>query len=188
MTVFISSSVNIVLVNGIGVTINTPAVANYTTDDVFNPLNPNQTLTQMLNAINSSKLVSSTSVDCTIVANTVPLYVIPTTKKLYITGIYFGLTNISGSGSVPAISVGFTPSTYRDIIDGQTNSTMFVSPVTISTVGQILPVTNFPTVAGASGVDYAFISGGNQLTAYVTSASTYSTYKVQCNVFGFLTS
>src|SRR5258708_2140148 len=133
MTVFVNSSVPVTLQSGIGVTINLPVVPSYTTDDIANVANPAQNLTDMIAAINASQLVGSATIDCTAIANW-NIYTVPTGKKLYITSVYFALVGVSGSGSKPALSLGFTGS-FQDIIDGITHSTMFTSPVAIATVG-----------------------------------------------------
>jgi hypothetical protein len=187
MTVSITSSVRIALVNGVGVTINTPAVPNYTTDDIYNASNPAQTLTQQLNAISGSTLLSTVSIDCTMNALVLPMFTVPAGEKLYVTAIYFALTAIGGSGSQPSLNVGISGN-YQEIIDGITNATLFTTPVAISTVGQLVKVTNFPTVSGGSGVDYAAIPSGTAVKVKVTTASTDSTYTVNAFLFGFLSS
>ena len=76
MAVTITSSLRVALVSGTNVTFSAPVVPEVTTDDIFNPNNPTQTLTDMLLGISSAKLLSTTTVDATVVGNHT-LYTVP---------------------------------------------------------------------------------------------------------------
>ncbi len=121
MAVTISSSLPVALVAGTGVTFDAPLVQLISTDDVYDPTNPAQTLTDLLNAISSEKLIGSATVDGTTVGNTV-LFTAATGEKFIPTSLLFALTAISGSGNGPSINVGFTGVNYNDYLDSTRNT------------------------------------------------------------------
>jgi hypothetical protein len=108
-------------VAGTGVSIEAPVVPAITTDDIYNPDAPTQTLTEMLAGISSAKMVGSAVVDATTVGN-IPLFTVPIGKIFIPTEVVFALTHISGSGNPPAINLGVSGQ-YLEFIDSVLNTT-----------------------------------------------------------------
>lgn len=115
MTATITTSYRFGIVAGSGITSNGPVVPAITTDDIFNPDAPTQTLTDMLAGISSAKLVGSAIMDTTATGD-FSLFTVPTGKIMIPTEIIFALTAISGSGTAPAINLGYQGS-LNDYID-----------------------------------------------------------------------
>jgi hypothetical protein len=183
MTVIISSSYLVGLVSGVGIQFDPPmaAVPALTTDDIYDPDYPTQTLTETLDTFSLVNMVGVASVDMTVLG-TSPVYTVSAQQTFIPTQIIFVLTDIAGSGDAPTLCVGFTTS-FRQIIDSSRTSTLFDE---VTNVGQIVSVTNFADTAGHSGADYKYLSGGDTLTVRVDHAATYPTYTLQCLAFGFV--
>jgi hypothetical protein len=180
MAVSISSPYPIGLVSGGGVRLNARSVPAITTDDIYDPDNPTQTLTDLFGTLSLVNMVGTVTVDTTILGTT-SVYTVPAERTFIPTQIIFLLTDIAGSGEAPTVCVGFTTS-FRQIIDSSRTSTLFDD---ITSVGQIISVIDFADTAGHSGVDYKYLTGGQTLTVRVDNAATYSTYTLQCLAFGF---
>jgi hypothetical protein len=174
MTVTLSSSLRIGLVAGTGVSLSGPVVPAITTDDIFNPNAPTQTLTQMLQGISSAQLLGSAIVNGTVLGTT-PLFAVPVNQILIPTQIIFTLSAIAGSGAVPVVNVGYT-GVFTDFINAKT-----LTGITVA--GKLLQVTDF----ASAGLNYTVVPSGNELTIKVTTAATYSTYTLIVYVFGFMT-
>lgn len=121
MTVTITSSLRVALVSGTGVTFDAPVVNLISTDDVYDVNSPADTLTDLLSAISSSKLVGSATVNGAVVGNT-SVYTVPTGIKFIPTAVVFALTSAVGTGNGPVINVGFTAPDYLDFIDSTRSS------------------------------------------------------------------
>jgi hypothetical protein len=182
MTVEVSSPYRVGLVAGTGVRLNAPPVPAITTDDIYNPDCPTQTLTDFLDTVSLVTMVGEAMINTTIVGTT-PIYTVPAEQTFIPTQIVFLLTDIAGSGDAPTVCVGFTTS-FRQIIDSSRTATLFDD---ITRVGQIVSVIDFADTAGHSGADYKYLTGGQTLTVRVDTVATYSTYKLQCLAFGFET-
>jgi hypothetical protein len=159
MTVTLTSPYRIGIVAGTGVSTIGPVVPAITTDDIFNPDAPTQTLTQLLQGISSAKLVGSAIIDGTTVAN-IPLFAVPAGQILIPTEVVFALTDISGSGNPPAINLGFE-GTFRDYIDS--TSTTTYSPLT---------ATPFAPGTGYVPGDVLTLTGGTHAGSAVTLTLT----------------
>lgn len=178
MTVTITSPYRVGLVAGSGVTISGPAVPSITTDDIFNPDSPSQTLTDMLAGISSAKLIGSANVNAHAIAN-IPVFNVPVGKVAIPTEVVFALTAITGSGDPPVVNLGFT-TPFEEIING-------LALTGITSVGQLLKIDDFVATASDDGLSYQYIPAGSALTLRVATAATYSAYQMMVFVFGFVT-
>lgn len=172
MTVSITSSLRVALVSGSGVSFNAPVVQLISTDDVYDPNNPAETLTELLDAISSAKLAGSAVIDGTTAGNTT-LYTVPTGEKFIPTSIVFALTNVSGTGEGPAVNVGFTDPNYNDYID--------------STIGGTYALTDGSFFAGGSGYsigDVLTLSGGTHTVAATVTLSSLKLASTALNAAG----
>lgn len=121
MTVTITSSLRVALVSGTGVTFDAPVVNLISTDDVYDVNSPTDTLTDLLSAISTSKLVGSATVNGAAIGDT-SVYTVPIGIKFIPTAIVFALTNAVGTGNGPVVNVGFTAPNYLDFIDSTRSS------------------------------------------------------------------
>ena len=173
MSVLITSTVKIGIISGNGISISGPSVSNLTTDNIFDTLNTNTSMTTRIDGLSEQLLLGSVLIDAT-TTTSYPILTVPyATTWYYVSLIEFILMKISGSGTVPYMSVGFT-SSNTDIIDNTALSALTIA-------GQILPFDNFPVL----GSNYSRMASGSILYAYAQAISTYTTYSVQCNVYGF---
>lgn len=185
MSVIITNSVKVSVLSGSGITVTGPKPSGLTTASIFSTDNPKLSTETELAGISDRTFLGSASIDCTIASSIIPLYAAPIIGHTYITLIHFVLSSITGSGAVPSISIGLTGN-YQEFIDGITYTTLFSSPYSIITPGQILPISNFNSIGSNSGVNYRYLSYGDILTAKISTASTYTKYTVLCNIFGFI--
>lgn len=172
MTVSIASSLRVALVSGSGVTFDAPAVQLISTDDVYNPENPAETLTDLLDAISSAKLVGSATVNGAAIGNTA-IYTVPAGQKFFPTAVVFALTNVVGSGNGPVISTGFTSALYNDYVD--------------STLGNTYDLTGGAIFAAGSGYaigDVLTLSGGTSGTAATLTVSSGKLVSAALNAAG----
>lgn len=176
MTASITTSYRIGIVAGTGVTTAGPVVPAITTDDIFNPDSPTQTLTDMLNGISSAKLLGSSIVNCTAIGNA-SLFTVPTGKIMIPTEVIFALTVIGGSGAVPVIHLGYSGA-FQEYIDGTLSFSGF------TTVGHLKKVDD---LTASTATAYGWTPAGSTLTLRVATAATYSAYKMMCYVFGYVT-
>jgi len=181
MTVTITSSLRVGLVSGTGVKFNAPVVPFITTDDVFLPDNPSESLTEVIDGVSSSRLLGVAAFDATTVGD-IPVYAVPAGDVVFPTVVLFALIDIAGTGAIPQISVGYTSPAFSEIIDASRDATMFDG---LTEAKQILSISDFTKTASNNGDDYKYISGGNQITIRVGVGATYSTYKLNAYVFGF---
>jgi hypothetical protein len=134
MTVTISSSLRVALVSGTGVSFNASAVPLISTDDVYNPDNPAQTLTDLLGAFATAKLAGTATLDGTTVGNSTA-FVVAAGENFIPTSVVFALTDIAGSGNPPAINVGVTGPGFADFIDSSRNATYDLSSGAVFAAG-----------------------------------------------------
>jgi hypothetical protein len=172
MTVSISSSYRIGLVAGTGVTISGPAVPAITTDDIFNPNNPTQTLTQMLAGISSAQLVGSATINALNTGN-IALYTVPLGQIMIPTDVVFALTAITGSGDGPAINVGMTATSYDDLIDNAISSSFALSGGSVFAAG-----------SGYVPADVLTLSGGTHSVAATVTVTDTLLASVAINAIG----
>jgi hypothetical protein len=172
------------LVSGTGVTFSAPTVPAITTDDIYNPDNPSQTLTDLLLGISSAKLLGSAIIDATATGDTT-LFTVSANETFLPTDVVFLLTAISGSGSPPLIDVGYADP-WTDLVDSSTfgEGSQFTG---ITAVNQILSFSDFKNTGSNSGADYKALAGGNTVSVSVSTAATYDSYTVKVFVFGFET-
>lgn len=184
MSVTITSSLRMGLVSGTGVTFNAPVVPSITTDDIYNPDNPSQTLTDLLLGVSSAKLLGSAVIDATATGDHT-IFTVPTGDILLPTNIVFLLTEISGSGSPPLIDVGYADP-WTDLVDSSTfgEGSEFTN---LTVVDQILSLTDFVHTGSNSGADFKALAGGNTVSVSVSTAATYDAYTLKVFIFGFET-
>ena len=187
MAVLISSQYQIGLVAGAGARFATPPAPTpaITTDDLYIPNEPTQAVTNYLSDVSMVSMVGSGVIDGTITGE-YPLYMVPAGQTLICTGLIFALVDIEGSGDSPQVSVAFrltVQQTFQHIISSGRLPTLFDD---INQAGMIVSVNDFTTTAGHSGADFKYVSGGLSLMALVDVAGTYTTYRLECFVFGFL--
>jgi hypothetical protein len=172
MSVHITSTVKIGIVSGV-ISVSGPSVSNLSTSNIFDTLNISDSMTTRIGGISEQLLLGSVLIDAT-KTTVYPVLTVPYTNTLYyISLIEFILMKISGSGTVPYMNVGFT-SGINDIINNTALSALTIA-------GQILPFDNFATI----GSNYSSMVGSTILSASAQAISTYTTYSVQCNVYGF---
>jgi len=184
MTVSISSSYPIRLVNGKGVQLDSPPVPSTTTDDVIDARSRIISVTNLLPPLSQAtvSMVGSSAINAA-TAGAYPIYTVPANMTLLPWQIVFVLTAISGSGDGPAISVGLIDP-VQQLINSARVPDLFAE---IDEVGDLVSVKDFTATAGHSGGDYKYLNGGSVLMAQVDTAATYSTYTLTCMLFGFLT-
>lgn len=179
MTVTITSSLRVGLVSGTGVTFNAPVVPFITTDDIFIPDNPSESLTDLIDGISGSRLLAVAVINAKTVGNT-PLYTVPAGDIVFPTSVIFALTGISGSGDAPQINLGISGN-FQEIIDSTRVPTLFDN---ITTIRDILSISDFTETAGNSGADYKYLVAASPITLRVAVGATYSTYMLKAYVFG----
>ncbi len=167
MSVSITSALRVALVSGTGVTFDAPLVSLVSTDDVYSPENPAITLTDLLNAISSTTLLGSATIDATTVGNT-PIFTAPTNQKIIPTSILFALTAVSGSGNGPSINAGFTGTAYNDYIDSTDASRFVLSGGAFFAAGTGITIGEVLTFSGGTPIS------SDNATVTVSSASLVS--------------
>ena len=149
MAVSITTSLHVGLVAGTGVTFSAPVVPDISTDDIYNPDNPNQTLTNMLSGISSEKLLGSVTIDGTETGLT-SIYTVPAGKVVIPSRITFALTDISGTGNPPSVNVGWTADNYDDLIDSTITSIYDLESATVFAAGNDYVPTDTLTLSGGT--------------------------------------
>jgi hypothetical protein len=197
MTAEITSSLRLALVAGSGITIQTTgefgfggfgldvygidsdlqlADSGFTTDDIVNPDNPVQSLTDWSGNVHCVNMVGAAVVDGSFQGNTT-IYRVPGGQIFIPTQILFVLTGITGSGAAPELNVGMTGA-FNQLIDSSAHPGIFAA---IQTLNQIIMIKDFTAV----GTNFRYLIGGEVLTARVRVATTFSTYTLKAFAFGY---
>lgn len=175
MTVTISSSLRVALVSGTGVSFNAAAVPLISTDDVYNPDNPAQTLTDLLGAISAASLAGSATIDATTVGNS-SVFTVAVGEKFIPTSIVFALTDISGSGDPPVLNAGFTGPDYTDFIDSSRSVHYDLTGGAFFAGGTGYAVGNVLTLVGGTHATAATVTLSSVLLASVSSLAAGTVY------------
>jgi hypothetical protein len=178
MTVSITSSLRIGIVAGTGATISGPSVPAITTDDIFDALSPTQTLTDVIGGISAAKLLGTANIDGTVAGN-YPIYTVPAGYSVIPTALVFVLTHIAGSGTSPAINVGYTGS-FRELIDSVRNTTYTLNSTSaLAAAGTGYSGTNVLSLVGGTHSSTATITvdtvnTGAVATFHVSAIGSYT--------------